>query len=413
MLQPPDAESPAPLPPPSPPRASLPSAEAEVPRRRAGRQSTVLSLAEPLRILPRAETDASNLIDEDGVSQSPLPDARFPDHAPHAGATASATRFGAELGDSGLPTETQIAQAAGKPAQPTTAAQIAEQQKTVKNREEELKNPNVQAFLKVIAAAEGGQYNSLPGDLPGRRKKFGDYSQFPASGKRTSSGRYQIVRDTHERLAKQLGLSDFSPRTQDLMAAQLLYNPRAMPHLLKGDLDGVLPLVANTWAALPKGPGQPNAHPGQPYRRYEEVRQLFDEFRKTSQPSANRRATTPTVAALLAASLVSLYVIDARAASWTTRPIRDVQAELTTVLGCEWFPPSNPIDCDADGLAIVLEVIRDDNDGTIARMASGVVIDTEPHNPAREIKGTVRRSLACLNIFSRNGKTAAPGSQRH
>ena len=117
-----------------------------------------------------------------------------------------------------------------------------------------------------------------------------------------------------------------------------------------------------------------------------------------SHRRANRRATTPTVAALLAASLVSLYVIDARAASWTTRPIRDVQAELTTVLGCEWFPPSNPIDCDADGLAIVLEVIRDDNDGTIARMASGVVIDTEPHNPAREIKSreTIARLLKYL-----------------
>lgn len=122
-------------------------------------------------------------------------------------------------------------------------------------------------------------YNSLPGDLPDRRKTFPDYSRFPASGESTPSGRYQIVRSTHAGLAKQLGLSDFSPHTQDIMAAQLLHDAKAMPYLLKGDLDSVLPLIANTWAALPRGPGLSNAYRGQPYMRYDEVRQLFDDRR--------------------------------------------------------------------------------------------------------------------------------------
>ena len=95
MLQPPDAETAPPLPLPSPPRRAprRPRWMARIPQRRPGRQSTVLSLAEPLRILPRAEIDASNLIDEDGGSQSPLPDTRFPDHAPHTGATKSTTIY--------------------------------------------------------------------------------------------------------------------------------------------------------------------------------------------------------------------------------------------------------------------------------------------------------------------------------
>jgi len=70
MLQPPDAETTAPLPPPSPPRASSP--DESVPQRQPGRQSTILEMAKPLRILPQADMDVSKLAEEDGEADTSL-----------------------------------------------------------------------------------------------------------------------------------------------------------------------------------------------------------------------------------------------------------------------------------------------------------------------------------------------------
>lgn len=140
-----------------------------------------------------------------------------------------------------------------------------------------LKNPNVQAFLNVIAQAEGATYDSLYGDTAHRPRKFNDYSGFPGSGPATASGRYQITKSTYGDLSRKLGLADFSPQTQDRMAAQLLDEHRALEPLLKGDLDAALAGAAIPWRSLPRGPGQPNIRqPVQPYMPYDKVRSLFE-----------------------------------------------------------------------------------------------------------------------------------------
>jgi len=141
-----------------------------------------------------------------------------------------------------------------EPGVPAPAQVTPEQMATL---EIYLKHPNVQGFLNVVANTEGATYNSRFGDLlGGRRKTFDDYSQYPDGGPANDpSGRYQIKPQTYDDLSRKLGLTDYSPHTQDLMAIQRIIDRGAMPPLLSGDLDAVLPKVAPEWASLPRGLG--------------------------------------------------------------------------------------------------------------------------------------------------------------
>lgn len=140
-----------------------------------------------------------------------------------------------------------------------------------------LQNPNAQAFLSTIATTEGATYNSLP-LLPGKPKAFTDYSRFPLNGPgATASGRYQILKPTYDDASRALGVSDFSPHTQDLMAMYLLDHRGALEPLLRGDLNAVLPGASWEWASLPKGPGLGNRYPGQPFTSSDDVRSIYDQ----------------------------------------------------------------------------------------------------------------------------------------
>ncbi|MBI3513298.1 MAG: hypothetical protein HY060_04435 [Proteobacteria bacterium] len=168
----------------------------------------------------------------------------------------------------------------GKPvAKPLAPEQIAQ-------LEQHLKHPNVQAFLSLIANAEGATYDSRYGDRPGgKRNAFPDYSQYPVTDEKGMpakgpAGRYQIAPETYGDLRQKLGLDDFSPHTQDLMAAQLLVEQGAMPHLLAGNFDAALSGAAPKWRSLARGPGLSNVTPPQqPYVPYERLRPLFDLYR--------------------------------------------------------------------------------------------------------------------------------------
>jgi muramidase (phage lysozyme) len=164
----------------------------------------------------------------------------------------------------------------GGPSNTPQAAQPAssptpDQQRRILALEEHLKNPNVKAFLGTIAKTEGATYNTTYGG-----GTFGDYAKFPGSGKHSPSGRYQITAGTYDELSRKLGLHDFSPHTQDLMAAQLLVNKGAMPDIVNGDLDATLGKVSGTWASLPQGPRMKNSYENQPYTQYNKVRSIFE-----------------------------------------------------------------------------------------------------------------------------------------
>lgn len=144
-----------------------------------------------------------------------------------------------------------------------------------------LANRNISAFLKAIAAAEGGGYDFKYGAVKGKRNdpwRFTDFSTHPGAGfggRTTAAGMYQITVDTwHEHGAK-MGLTDFSPKTQDLMAVEILRSIGVTDAIKAGNVAGAMEPAAWKWAALPKGPGLGNRYPAQPFVKYEAFFQSY------------------------------------------------------------------------------------------------------------------------------------------
>lgn len=128
--------------------------------------------------------------------------------------------------------------------------------------EQHLKNPNVRKMLGVIASAEGVKhgYNTMFGN-----ERLSDLSKHPGilkeftqtdgkKNKTSAAGRYQFLEPTWNGLAKQLGLKDFSPKSQDIAAVALLAQNGALPHVLKGDIPTAVKKSGGTWASLPSAP---------------------------------------------------------------------------------------------------------------------------------------------------------------
>lgn len=130
-----------------------------------------------------------------------------------------------------------------------------------------LKDQKFSDFRDLIAASEGGTYNRLFGfDNQGRPRYFSDFSKFPDSpakyqkadgtiGESNDAGRYQININTYNRLAKRLGITDFSPRSQDIIAnALILENSKASKALQDGDIGAAVSAMNKVWVSLPGGP---------------------------------------------------------------------------------------------------------------------------------------------------------------
>jgi muramidase (phage lysozyme) len=139
-----------------------------------------------------------------------------------------------------------------------------------------LSHPNIAAFLTAIASAEGGGYYFKYGAVKGRsndRWRFTDTSTHPGTGidgKSTAAGMYQITRATWQHHGGKLGLTDFTPQTQDLIAVEILRSIGAIEPIMAGDIVQVMPKVARIWASLPMGPGLRNRYPPQRYVPFEE-----------------------------------------------------------------------------------------------------------------------------------------------
>lgn len=127
-----------------------------------------------------------------------------------------------------------------------------------------LENPNVLLFLDLLAEAEGATigYNTLFGgtvipDLSNHPNKRLEYYN-SKSGKRSvtsAAGRYQFKHDSWEDQAQRLGLTDFTPRSQDLAAVGLMmYKPKTLDALMKGDFNKALKDYGTYWASLPSSP---------------------------------------------------------------------------------------------------------------------------------------------------------------
>jgi muramidase (phage lysozyme) len=125
---------------------------------------------------------------------------------------------------------------------------------------------NALAFLDLIAVSEIGKtmlaneetddgYRVLVGSTPHALILFSSYSAHPHKLNRmlnsTAAGRYQIIYPTFAGLSGELGLTDFSPETQDRMALQLVFERGAMPAVLAGNIEKALDLCRQEWASLP------------------------------------------------------------------------------------------------------------------------------------------------------------------
>ncbi len=173
--------------------------------------------------------------------------------------------------------------------------------------EQMINNPNVRQMLDLIANAEGVKhgYNTLFGN-----ERFDNLSTHPniskaftqTDGKRnttTAAGRYQFLNPTWRGLASQLGLSDFSPKNQDIAAVALLEQNGALPYVLKGDLKTAVQKSGGTWASLPSSKyaqpkktwaqlGQSTNTPAQQTERYlsqEQISKVLPQLAKNTEQS--------------------------------------------------------------------------------------------------------------------------------
>jgi len=139
-----------------------------------------------------------------------------------------------------------------------------------------LADQNIAAYIKAIAVAEGGGYDFKYGAVKGKRNdpwRFSDYSTHPGPGRggtTTAAGMYQINMVTWRDHGGKMGLTDFSPKTQDLIAVEILRSIGVVDKIKAGDVAGAMPRAAGKWAALPQGPGRSSRHSNQPFMAYEE-----------------------------------------------------------------------------------------------------------------------------------------------
>lgn len=123
---------------------------------------------------------------------------------------------------------------------------------------------NVLAFLDMLAWSEGT-------DHPRQRTRdrgydvivggalFEGYADHPRKLvplprlgiKSTAAGRYQLLSRYYDVYKQKLGLRDFSPLSQDLIALQQIRERRAVPDIQAGRISEAIEKCSNIWASLP------------------------------------------------------------------------------------------------------------------------------------------------------------------
>jgi muramidase (phage lysozyme) len=140
-----------------------------------------------------------------------------------------------------------------------------------------LSNPKVKAMLDVIASAEGANYNTRVGG-----KTFSDLSKKPGKStyipsikqNSTAEGRYQFLNSTWNTVAKELGLFDFSPESQDIAAIELIKRRGALNDILTDNFDNAIHKLAPEWASLPTASGK-GYYSGQKARNIGKLRNIY------------------------------------------------------------------------------------------------------------------------------------------
>ncbi|MCC5896660.1 MAG: glycoside hydrolase family 104 protein [Phormidium sp. BM_Day4_Bin.17] len=140
--------------------------------------------------------------------------------------------------------------------------------------------PEVRALLDTIAFAEG-THDDLGYQTLFTFSTFNGYGDHPRRlrcashrGRRLCSdaaGRYQMISSTFDTVANRLNLDDFSPKSQDLAAVELIRLRGGLRKIEAGDFDGAIRAIRREWASLP-GAGY-----GQPQASREELKRIYEQ----------------------------------------------------------------------------------------------------------------------------------------
>ncbi|MCZ8920921.1 glycoside hydrolase family protein [Escherichia albertii] len=151
-------------------------------------------------------------------------------------------------------------------------------------------NSQRKAFLDMVAWSEGTDNGRQPTcnhgyDVIVGGELFTDYSDHPRKLvtlnpklKSTAAGRYQILSRWWDAYRKQLGLKDFSPKSQDAVALQQIKERGALPMIDRGDIRQAIDRCSNIWASLPgAGYGQYEHKIGDLIARFKEAGGVVNE----------------------------------------------------------------------------------------------------------------------------------------
>lgn len=137
---------------------------------------------------------------------------------------------------------------------------------------------NVPAFLDLIAFSEGTSssritkndgYDVIVTGVAGP-EIFTDYRSHPFVGppvrtpkliraaganpalSSTASGRYQLLGRYYSFYIVKLGLHDFTPLSQDLIAIEQIRERGALPYIVSGEIREAIGMCSSLWASMPK-----------------------------------------------------------------------------------------------------------------------------------------------------------------
>lgn len=121
-------------------------------------------------------------------------------------------------------------------------------------------HPNIIAFLDMLSWSEGtlglgdDGYNVIVGG--GLFARYADHPrqsiELPRLNIRsTAAGRYQLLSRYFDAYRTQLGLHDFSPVAQDMIAIQQIKECRAYQLIISGQITEAISRCARIWASLP------------------------------------------------------------------------------------------------------------------------------------------------------------------
>jgi len=166
--------------------------------------------------------------------------------------------------------------------------------RTREELEQLMQDPKAQQMLGLIRAAEGVKhgYNTAFGN-----ERFDDLSAHPnirkqfkqTDGKEnftTAAGAYQFTNPTWREQAKQYGLKDFSPVSQDIAALGKLDTLGALDDVLQGDFQNAINKSGGTWASLP------SSNYKQPKKSWDFVNQYLAAQGSGVTPAAGRAQET-------------------------------------------------------------------------------------------------------------------------